>query len=296
MRDLVLVTGGNGQVATALKKLNSDLCYEFCSSDDLDICDSQAVGAFLEEIKPRLVINTAAYTAVDGAEEDPGSAYRVNKLGSEVLAIACATAKAALIHLSTDYVFSGESNIPYTEEADAFPLSIYGKSKLDGENAVRKVLGEHVILRLSAIFSGYAKCFPMSILREALQCSELHVISDQNTGPTCANSIAVVLDVMARKILAGKLSWGTYHFAQQPFISWYEFAQMILQIAKNTDRRFVKTKIKPVNSEDYKSLASRPNMACLDSSKLAGELCLDDSILCRATHLDDVIRQITQQL
>lgn len=292
----MIVTGGKGQVATALKKLSSDLCYEFCSSRDLDICDPQALGDYFGENNPRLIINTAAYTAVDDAEEDPESAYRLNKLGPEILASVCASAKTPLIHLSTDYVFNGESNIPYSEEADVCPLSVYGRSKLGGEEGVRANLDEHVILRLSSIFSGHADCFPRSILTAALKGFELNVVSDQITGPTSANSIATVLDIMARKIISGDLSWGIYHFAQQPFLSWYEFAQMVIQIAKKTDGRFLKIKIKAVSSEDFGARAQRPRRACLDSSKLTSELPLDSSIFSHEIHLADVINEITRSL
>lgn len=295
MRNLVIVTGGDGQVATALKKLNSDLCYKFLSATELDICDPQAIYNCFDEIEPRIVMNTAAYTAVDDAEENSMSAYRVNKFGPELLAIACVKSATPLIHLSTDYVFNGDSSIPYIEEAKVCPLGIYGQTKLGGEEAVRSILDEHIILRLSGVFSEHAGCFPRSILKAALQHNEVNVVCDQITGPTSVDSIARILDLMAVKVLAGNLNWGTYHFAQQPFLSWYEFAQMIINIAKNMDDRFTNTKIRPVHSKEFNALAPRPNYACLDSSKLVNELCLDSSLLSREMDLKETIRQITQQ-
>lgn len=291
-----MVTGGNGQVATALKKLNSDLCYEFFCSVDLDICDPQAVNDCFEAIKPRVVINTAAYTAVDEAEKNFESAYRANKLGPEVLAISCAKSKTPLIHLSTDYVFSGDSTKPYTEDAKVCPLGSYGRTKLGGEEAVRALLDKYVILRMSGVFSGHSACFPRAILKAALKQTDLNVVSDQITGPTSADSIAVVLDLMVLKVFAGNLNWGTYHFAQQPFLSWYEFAQVIIDIAQNTDNRFVSTEIRPLLAKEFNALAPRPRHACLDSSKLVSELCLDLSVLSREMNLIKAIHQITHQL
>lgn len=284
-----MVTGGNSQIATAIKKLNTDLCYEFLCSDDLDICDPHAVDGCFREIDPRIVINTAAYTAVDKAEENPERVYRVNGLGPELLAIACANSKIPLIHLSTDYVFSGDSMIPYTEDSKAWPVCTYGQSKLDGEKAVRALLDEHVILRLSGVFSGYSDCFPRSILKAALQHAELKIVSDQITGPTSADSIALVLDLMVAKIFAGNLNWGIYHFAQQPFLSWYEFGRTIIDIAQKMDSRFLNTEIRPVRSKEFNATAPRPSYACLDSSKLARELCLDCSTLSRDFYLQDAI-------
>lgn len=296
MSNLVLVTGGNGQLATAIKKLDSDLRYKFCYRDDLDVCDPEAVGDYFDKTNPRIVINTKAYTAVDKAEDNFESAYRLNKLGPEVLARACVNSNIPLIHLSTDYVFSGESKIPYAEDANVCPLSTYGKTKLGGEEGVRTLLCEHVILRLSAVFSGHADCFPRSILKTALGRNELSIVCDQTTGPTSADSIASVLDLMVSEVFAGNLAWGTYHFAQQPFLSWYEFAQMIVEIAQNMDGRFENVKMQAISSKKFNARAPRPSHACLDSSKLVGELGLDLSILSRETHLKEAIRQIIEQI
>lgn len=291
-----MVTGGNGQVAEALKKLNTDLCYEFLSRSDLDICDRQAVDYYFDKIEPRLVINTAAYTAVDEAEVSSESAYRTNKLGPKLLGIACANSKTPLLHLSTDYVFDGNTKIPYAEDMKACPIGTYGKTKLGGEEAIRAHLYEHVILRLSGVFSGYSNCFPRSILKGALKNKELTIVNDQITGPTSADAIALVLDLMARKILGGNWTWGTYHFSQQPYLSWYEFGLMVIAIAQQMDCRFLNTKIRPTNSDEFSALAPRPKYACLDSSKLLGELRMDFSVLSRERDLTEAIRQIIQQL
>ena len=149
---------------------------------------------------------------------------------------------------------------------------------------------------MSGVFSGHAECFPRSILKAALQHAELDIVRDQITGPTSADSIAVVLDLMAHKVLSGNLKWGTYHFAQQPFLSWYEFGKTILDIAQHMDDRFLGAKIKPVRSKEFDALAPRPSCACLNSSKLVDELCLDSFVLSREANLKESIRQIIKQL
>lgn len=292
----VIVTGGNGQVATALKHLRSNLSYEFVDRSELDICCPRAVVECFAAKKPSLVINAAAFTAVDGAENDPQSALRVNHLGPEILATACAKRQIPLIHLSTDYVFDGTSNCPYSEVEEACPVGTYGRTKFDGEEGVRAKLGGHVILRLSGIFSGYANCFPRSILKAALRYAELKIVDDQITGPTSAYSIAIILDLISQRVLNGNFSWGTYHFAQQHFLTWFEFAQIIIEQAENLDPRFSDKKVSPITTEEYGALAPRPKYSCLDSSKLLKELELDASILDREADLDDAIRSIISTL
>ena len=293
----VMVAGGNSQVATALRALNSSLSYEFYSRTDLNICNSEAIFHYFGGVNPpSLVINTAAYTSVDDAENNLGIASSANELGPELLAISCSSLKVPLVHLSTDYVFNGKTKIPYTEEANVSPLGVYGQTKLAGEESVRAFLDEHVILRLSGIFSSHAHCFPRSILKAALRTSRLRVVNDQISGPSSAHSVALVLDLIARRALSGNFRWGTYHFSQQPYLSWYEFAQSILQIAQNNDSRFQKTKIRPISSEEFDARATRPRYACLDSTKLTNELYLDSSILSREVHLNKTVREIIREL
>jgi dTDP-4-dehydrorhamnose reductase len=292
----VIVAGGNGQVATALKHLSSDLSYEFLDRSELDICCSRSVFECFAAKKPCLVINAAAFTAVDDAENDPRGSWQVNHLGPETLAIACAERQIPLIHLSTDYVFDGTSNVPYSETEKACPVGTYGRTKFAGEEGVRAKLDEHVVVRLSGIFSGHGSCFPRSILKAALRYEQLKIVNDQITGPTSAYSIAVILDSISQIALNGKLSWGTYHFAQQPFLTWFEFAQIIIEKAENLDSRFRDSKLSPINTEEYGALAPRPKYSCLDSSKLLKELELDASILDREADLDDAIRSILPTL
>ena len=292
----MIVTGGNGQVATALKYLSSDLSYEFLDRSELDICCPATVFECFAAKKPYLVINAAAFTAVDDAESDPQGSLRVNHLGPEILAAACAERKIALIHLSTDYVFDGTSNVPYSEAEEACPVGTYGQTKFAGEEGVRTKLDEHVVLRLSGIFSGHGSCFPRSILKAALRYEELKIVNDQMTGPSSAHAIAFILDLISQRALNGNLSWGTYHFAQQPFLTWLEFAQIIIEKAENLDSRFRGRKVSPITTEEYGALAPRPKYSCLESTKLLKELDLDAPILDREGDLDDVIRSILPTL
>jgi len=292
----VIVTGGNGQVATELKRLSSDLSYEFFDHSELDICCSRSVFKCFATEKPSLVINAAAFTAVDNSENDPQGSLRVNHLGPEILATACAERQIPLIHLSTDYVFDGTSNVPYSELEEACPVGIYGQTKFDGEECVRAKLDEYVVLRLSGIFSGHRSCFPRSILKAALRFEELKIVNDQITGPTSGHSIAVILDLISQRALNGNLSWGTYHFAQQPFLTWFEFAQIIIEKAEKMDLRFRGKKVSPISTQEYGALAPRPKYSCLDSSKLLKELGLDASILDREADLHGAIRSILPAL
>jgi dTDP-4-dehydrorhamnose reductase len=262
----------------------------------LDICCSRSVFECFAAKKPCLVINAAAFTAVDDAENDPQGSLRVNHLGPEILAASCAERKISLIHLSTDYVFDGTSNVPYSEAEEACPVGTYGQTKFAGEEGVRAKLDKHVVLRLSGIFSSHGSCFPRSILKAALRYEELKIVNDQITGPTSAHSIAVILDLITQRALNGNLSWGTYHFSQQPFLTWFEFAQIIIEEAEKLDPRYRGKQVSHITTEEYGALAPRPKYSCLDSSKLLKELELDASILDREADLDDAIRSIIPTL
>lgn len=292
MNYVVLVTGGCGQVARALVERKSCLTYVSCSRSELDITDSDSIAAAFDRIGPHIVVNAAAYTAVDAAEDNFDKAVAVNTRGPYLLSKRCAVERVPLIHLSTDYVYDGSLNQPYTEEVAATPAGIYGRTKSEGEDAVRSNLSDHLIIRLSGVFSGHGKCFPRSILTAALKHSDLNVVSDQVSGPTSARSIASVLDVVASKAIDQNVSWGTYHFAQRPFISWYQFANVIIERAQLIDQRFKDVEIHPISTADFGARAPRPINACLDSSKLLSEFALEAQILCRDADLDDTIASI----
>jgi dTDP-4-dehydrorhamnose reductase len=296
LTDTVLVTGGGGQVARALSKNQSHFRVVSCTRSELDISKEAVITEYLERVKPNLVVNTAAYTAVDAAEDDLESAGTANCVGPTVLSKACADRGIPLIHLSTDYVFDGLSEQPYSESGKPCPSSAYGRTKFEGEEAVRSNLPEHIILRLSGIFSTHGNCFPRAIIKAALRNPELKVIDDQVTGPTSAKSVATVIGEIASKVISGRLHWGTYHFAQQPFVSWYQFATVILERAQEFDERFRSVKVIPVSTASYGARAVRPKNSCLDSRKLLATFDLAAGILDRDDDLDAAILAIVSDL
>jgi dTDP-4-dehydrorhamnose reductase len=292
----VLVTGGGGQVARALRENQSYYRFVSITRSELDISNDAMIGESLDRVKPKLIVNAAAYTSVDAAEDDRENAGMANCVGPTLLSKACADRGIPLIHLSTDYVFDGLSEQSYSESAIPHPMSAYGRTKLEGEEAVRSNLSEHIILRLSGIFSTHGNCFPRAIIKAAVRHSELKVIDDQVTGPTSAKSVATVIGEIVSKVSSGRLHWGTYHFAQQPFVSWYQFATVILERAQEFDARLRSVKVIPVSSASYGARAARPKNSCLDSRKLLATFDLAVGILDRDDDLDAAILAIVSDL
>ncbi len=225
---------------------------------DCDISDRHAVERAVAG--SRMVVNCAAYTAVDKAESDTDAAYRVNSLGAGNVAAACAEAGIPLVHLSTDYVFDGASSRPATEEDPPRPLNVYGRSKLDGEKKVSERLACHVILRTSWVFSAHGPNFVKTILRRARSQSELRVVNDQIGGPTAADDLAAAILRMADACKEpGFRDWGTYHFSGAPPVSWYDFARAVLAD--------LGTPVLPVATKDFPTAARRPPNSVLDCSR-----------------------------
>ncbi len=275
----ILITGGNGQVASALRTHARAKEFQliFCSHQDLDITDPAAIKKLLTQHQPEFIINTAAYTAVDKAESEQEQAMAINHLGALQLALGCAEQHIPLIQLSTDYIFDGEQTDPYKENDPANPLSIYGESKWLGEEAVRQQLPEHIILRVSGVFSEFGNNFLKSILRLAKEKEELRIVADQTTCPTYAGEIAGML----YSILDKPPEWGTYHYCSTQPISWHDFAVAIVNEAKKHTAIRVK-KISAIPTKEYPTPAKRPLNAILDCSKIKTEFnlthtsCLDE--------------------
>ena len=255
----IVVTGANGQVGWELARLGGK--HELLALDRaaLDITDAPAVQALLEETRPAVVINAAAYTAVDRAEQEPELAFAVNREGPRHLATACRHLDIPLLHLSTDYVFDGTHSEPYREEDPVAPLGVYGRSKWEGEEAVRQNLAAHLILRVSWVFGEHGHNFVKTILRLARERDELRVVMDQHGCPTYAGDIARVLLVLAERISAGKEeAWGgTYHYCGTPATTWHGFAQAIIDLASTYEPLRVRTLI-PITTAEYPTPAQRP--------------------------------------
>ncbi|HEX2873841.1 MAG TPA: dTDP-4-dehydrorhamnose reductase [Polyangiaceae bacterium] len=258
-----LIIGTSGQLATELHRQGDSM--QVHPAQKVDVTDEGAVRALLDGARPSLVINASAYTAVDRAEQERERAFAVNGNGPRFLARWCAANGAALIHVSTDYVFDGTKANAYVEDDAVGPLNVYGESKLGGEVAIREELPEHLIVRTSWVFSAHGQNFVKSMLRLARERDELRIVSDQSGRPTAASDLARALLTLAGRLASGEtIAWGTYHFAGAGETTWHGFAQAIIaEQAAFTGRRPLVTAIA---SSDYPTPARRPANSVLDTS------------------------------
>ncbi|WP_428249921.1 dTDP-4-dehydrorhamnose reductase [Ferrovibrio sp.] len=263
-----LVAGALGQVGQELRRHVGSRDAVFVDRATLDIGDAAAVTRCIATLKPRVVLNAAAYTAVDKAESEPELAHQINSLAPGYLARACAEAGAALLHLSTDYVFDGNGTQPWREDDPVAPLSVYGASKLGGEIAVRTLLNRHVILRTAWVVSPFRGNFVKTMLRLAAERDELRVVADQFGGPTMAADIAAACWRIADRIAASPepAHFGTFHFAGQPHVSWHDFAcAIIAESARHGGRQ---PRVTAITTAEYPLPAPRPANSRLDGAKL----------------------------
>lgn len=268
----ILVTGANGQVGHCLTQVltQEGLEHLALTRNELDITDSQAVDNAVKTYCPDIVINAAAYTAVDKAESDSESAFLINRLGPENLARACAKAEAAIFHISTDYVFSGNHDQAYSEDDPTAPQGIYGQSKLGGEQAVASANPKHIILRTAWVFGERGNNFVKTMLRLGRDREQLSIVADQLGGPTYAGDIATALVTIAQAYAeTGTLAWGTYHFSGLPHCSWYDFAREIF-VQANLQGLYTSPapKLNAIATADYPTPAKRPANSRLDCSKI----------------------------
>jgi dTDP-4-dehydrorhamnose reductase len=275
----IVVTGANGQVGREfLGIMERGFDQHYVGYDlacfthkGLDITDATQIEYVIEKEQPQLLINCAAYTNVDEAESDSTSAFSVNEDGARNLAIACKKSGIALIHISTDYVFNGDKKTSYVETDLTGPLSVYGASKLAGELAIAEVLKEHIILRTAWIFGEYGNNFVKTMLRLGADQEELSVVSDQLGAPTSAKGIADCCMLIASQLNIGSKEedrWGVYHYCGQPFTSWHGFAMEIFRQAEEMQLLVKAPQVNAVKSEQYPTLAKRPNNSKLECSKL----------------------------
>lgn len=272
-RPTILICGGQGQLGQAFSSLEehvqSGCNLLLASRSDLDITDLESIQQALERYRPDVLINAAAYTAVDKAESEPKTAYLVNALAPGLLAQACAQHGIGLIHVSTDYVFDGQAAQPYAEDAPTGPMSIYGRSKLDGEQAVLAALPSAVIVRTSWVFSQFGNNFLKTMLRLGRERRELSIVSDQVGGPSYAPHIAQVLLLLARRLKPGvQAPRGVYHYAGQPDVSWYDFAQEIFHQAVQMGLLAESPSLRPISTRQYPTPARRPAQSGLSQLRL----------------------------
>jgi len=267
----VLLTGAQGQVGSEIQRLMtlSEWSLYACGHDQLDIVDAMQVARQLNEYQPDLVINTAAYTAVDQAESEPDAAFSINSEGPKNLAMECARYGIPLIHLSTDYVFDGAMARPYTEQDSVSPLGVYGQSKWQGEQQVRRLCEKHIVLRVSWVYGCVGNNFVKTMLRLAKERDELRIVADQSGCPTSARDIARVIEHLAQKITESQSvsHWGTYHYCGAPVTNWYQFAKAIIAEERKYDSLQIKNII-AIGTEDYPTAAQRPKNSALCCDKI----------------------------
>ena len=264
----ILVFGASGQIGREVCRAAWPPRYAILPLDRkaVDITKSAAVSAMLARETPDLVINLAAYTAVDRAESEPEVAWAANCAAAAHIAGACDESATPLVHLSTDYVFDGRKTGPYREEDAVGPLGVYGRSKEAGERAVRAAVARHMILRTAWVFGAYGANFVKTMLRLAAERPVLRVVADQRGCPTAAADMAAALMVIAGHIERGKAKWGTYHFVGAGAASWHSFAQAIFDQA--APQLAACPQVEPITTEQYPTPARRPMNSVLDCRKI----------------------------
>ena len=259
---VILVTGASGQLGQSIQFIASnyaDCKFIFASSQDLDITNQEHVNHFFDTNKIDFCINAAAYTAVDKAETETEKAVSINVLGPKNLAMVCQKNNVKLIHVSTDFVFDGASSKPYLETDATNPLGVYGKTKLDGEQAVIDNMKEYFIIRTSWVYSQFGNNFRNTMLRLASERDSLSIVSDQIGSPTNAVDLAKALLSIVQ---SNSSKYGIYNFSNEGIASWYDFASEIFKINK------IDIEVNPIPTEAFPTPAKRPKYSLLDKSKI----------------------------
>tara|TARA_B100001059_G_C17820799_1_gene578155 strand:+ start:130 stop:1011 length:882 start_codon:yes stop_codon:yes gene_type:complete len=268
----VLITGCHGQVGSCLtKQLANDNNTKILALDreQLDITNPDAVNALVTEFQPSVIINAAAHTAVDKAEEEVDLSYAINRDGPKYLAQAAQAIGAAILHISTDYVFEGNKTGVYVETDTTNPQGVYGESKLAGEIAVAQSCDKHIILRTAWVFGEHGNNFVKTMLRLGETRDALSIVGDQFGGPTYAGDIAKALIQIAKCITQGDtVEYGVYHFSGLPHVSWYEFADAIFDVAVQQKVLVRKPALTSIATEQYPTPAKRPSNSCLNNEKI----------------------------
>lgn len=261
---MIVVFGGNGQLGQELTRAAAlrGIFMHALSHAEADIADGAAVTSALAHWKPNLVVNAAAYTKVDLAETNVEDARRGNEIGPAIVAGACAAAGIPMVHISTDYVFDGAKEDAYLEADPVCPMNVYGRTKAAGEEAVRRALKNHVILRTAWVYSEFGQNFLKTILRLAGTRDELRIVADQHGSPTSAAEIAEAILHIAPLLLRDQSLSGTYHFTANGGTTWYGFASRV--VATAAPLTGCNTLVIPISTADYPTPAKRPANSRLD--------------------------------
>ncbi|MGD8234213.1 dTDP-4-dehydrorhamnose reductase [Vibrio sp. TRT 1302] len=275
----IMITGCNGQVGRSLvKQLTGKAELLAVDYQDLDITQQQAVMQSVTKFKPDFIINAAAHTAVDKAEQEIEASYAINRDGPKYLAEAAQQCDAVMLHISTDYVFDGEGSQAYNESDLTGPQGVYGESKLAGEQAVAQACDKHLILRTAWVFGEQGNNFVKTMLRLAESRDELNIVDDQFGGPTYASDIAAALIKMAEKVNSGaEVDWGIYHFSGMPYASWFDFAKAIFSAAENQGVLEKQPTVSAIPTSAYPTPAKRPANSRMNCSKISQQFGIQPS-------------------
>ncbi|MHA1540075.1 MAG: dTDP-4-dehydrorhamnose reductase [Alphaproteobacteria bacterium] len=261
----ILITGANGQVGYELMRSTlfpAGWVRIGLDRNDFDLTDIEKMPACFDKYQPDLVINAAAYTAVDKAEEEKDLAFAVNATAPEAMAQYCQARGIPLLHISTDYVFNGRKKTPYIETDKTASLGVYGDSKLDGEKRIRKVMRRYIILRTAWVYGRHGNNFVKTMLRLGAERDELSVVGDQFGAPTAAKDIAEAIAKISVDILGENRKWGTYHFCGTGKASWYDFAAEIFK------QKGLKLALKKITTAEYPTPAQRPINSAFNCNKI----------------------------
>ena len=267
MRKSILVTGANGQLGNELRTLSvmyPDYTFTFIGRDELDLSNTENIRAYFAGKAFDVIINCAAYTAVDKAESEQALARAINTTALETLAHIAKEKNSSLIHISTDYVFDGQNFKPYKESDPANPQGIYGQTKLDGEQAMLAINpANSIIIRTSWVYSSFGNNFVKTMLRLGKERAELGVIYDQVGTPTYARDLAqAIISIIQHPILNAQKSTEIYHFSNEGVCSWYDFAKAIFEFSA------IHCHVKPIETKDYPTPATRPHYSLLNKAKI----------------------------
>lgn len=263
----ILITGANGQLGNEIKRISiqheNNFRFFFTDVAELDITDRQAVDTFIKDNNINYIINCAAYTAVDKAEDDIDLCYKINRDAAANLGMAATNYNAKVIHVSTDYVYDGTATEPYREDATVNPQSVYGKSKREGETELLKACPESIIIRTAWLYSIFGNNFVKTMIKLGKERDSLNVVADQTGTPTNAADLAHAIIRILDYSEANHFEKGIYHYSDEGATTWYDFTLMIHKFAGITD-----CKVNPITTDQYPAKAPRPKYSVLDKTKI----------------------------
>ncbi|WP_029906238.1 dTDP-4-dehydrorhamnose reductase [Prevotella sp. 10(H)] len=267
MQKNILITGANGQLGSEIRRIadNYKSTFRFFFTDvaELDITEQQAIDGYLKENNIDYIVNCAAYTAVDKAEDDSDLCYKINRDAVANIASAAASNDVKVIHISTDYVYDGTASKPYIETDKVNPQSVYGKSKLEGEDALLKICPQSIIIRTAWLYSIFGNNFVKTMIRLGRERDTLNVVADQTGAPTNAADLADTIMKILVYSESNKFESGIYHYSNEGVTNWYDFT-----LAIHKDAGITTCKVSPITTDQYPAKATRPKYSVLDKSKI----------------------------